>query len=314
MTEYVMAGVDGSDSALAATRWAAREAARRGVDLRLVHVRQLPLLLPPSDLYARELTDLGNKWLGAARDAALAVAPDIDVHTGLRSGVPGAELVAETEDAALVVVGSRGLGGFRSLLLGSVANVLAAHAHCPVVVLRGRTEGAAPPETGPVVVGADGTPTSARAVEFALATAAARDAEVIAVHAWTNEGHVDTRSPASLSTHRDESTWARQRAFDQWFGALCTAHPEVSVRRVHFHGRPVDGILEQAAAAQLIVVGVNGRHPVLAGATGSTTYAVLHHATCPVAVSGRASRHDHTRVRRSATTPGAAGGRSPSPG
>src|SRR6476469_4678096 len=164
MTEYIVVGVDGSESALAATRWAAREAALRDADLRLVHVRQLPLLLPPTDMYTWELTDQGNTWLGAARDAALAVAPEVDVHTHMRTGQPGEELVAETGDAALVVVGSRGLGGFASLLLGSVANVLTAHGRCPVVVLRGRT-----PDHGPVVVGADGTPSSAKAVEYALA-------------------------------------------------------------------------------------------------------------------------------------------------
>jgi nucleotide-binding universal stress UspA family protein len=285
----IVVGIDGSESALRATRWAAREAAQRDADVRLVHVRQIPLLLPLEDMYAKELAEQGRKWLFAAHDVALGVAPDIDVHTELRTGQPGEELVEESEDAQLVVVGSRGLGGFRSLLLGSVANTLAAHSHCPVVVLRGRTVDA--PAHGPVVVGADGTPSSTAAVEFALAAAAARGAEVIAVHAWTYEGLMDSWSPVPAAVARAEHTpWLdeivtiQRRAVAEQLAPVRAAYPDLVVRSVDYRGRPVDGILEQAEHAQLVVVGANGRHPAWAGAVGSTSYAVLHHATCPVAV------------------------------
>lgn len=285
----IVVGIDGSESALQATRWAANEAARRDTGVRLVHVRQVPLLLPLEDMYAKELAEQGRKWLFAAHDIALGTAPDIDVHTELRTGQPGEELVEETEDAQLVVVGSRGLGGFRSLLLGSVANVLAAHAHCPVVVMRGRTVGAPAPEHGPVVVGADGTPSSAAAIEFAVA--AARGAEVIAVHAWTYEGLMDSWSPVPAAIARAEHTpWLdeivtiQHLAVSEQLAPFRAAHPDVVLRGVDYRGRPVDGILEQAEQAQLVVVGANGRHPAWAGAVGSTSYAVLHHATCPVAV------------------------------
>jgi nucleotide-binding universal stress UspA family protein len=291
MTRNILVGVDGSESALQATRWAAREAVRRDTDVRLVHVRQFPLLLPPEDMFAKELTDQGRKWLSAARDIALGIAPDIDVHTELRTGQPGEELVAETEDAQLVVVGSRGLGGFRSLLLGSVANALAAHGHCPVVVLRGRTVGAPAPDHGPVVVGTGGTPSSEAAVEFAFAAAAARGAEVIAVDAWAYEGLVEARSPVPLTMDRaerasllDEIAAVQHRAFEEQLAKPRAAYPDLVVRGVHYRGRPVDGILEQAEHAQLVVVGAHGRHPAWAGAVGSTSYAVLHHAICPVAV------------------------------
>jgi nucleotide-binding universal stress UspA family protein len=151
-------------------------------------------------------------------------------------------------------------------------------------VLRGRTEGVPPAEHGPIVVGADGTPASADAVEFALAAAAARGAEVVAVHAWTYEGVAEAWSPMSPAVDWDEIAAAQHRVFDEQLARLRARHPGVPVRGVHFRGRPVDGILEQAEHAQLVVVGANGRHPVLAGAIGSTSYAVLHHATCPVVV------------------------------
>jgi nucleotide-binding universal stress UspA family protein len=289
MNRQIVVGVDGSESALHATRWAAREAARRDATLRLVHVWQPPLLLPAEDMYAKELADQGREWLAAAQEEAHAAAPDIDVMTGLRKGQPAWELAAETEDVELVVVGSRGLGGFRSLLLGSVANVLAAHAYCPVVVLRGRTVGAAPAH-GPIVVGADGTPSSVDAIEFALDAAAARGVEVIAVHAWTYGGFVDMSPPSVTAARAEQATLlddiaaVQHRLFDEQVATVSKAHPDVPVRHVYHRGRPVDGILEQAEHAQLVVVGANGRHPVVAGAVGSTSYAVLHHATCPVAV------------------------------
>lgn len=286
MTERIVVGVDGSESALQATRWAAREAARHGVALRLVHVRQLPLLLPPEDRYAAELADQGRRWLVDARDAALAAEPDTTVETELRTGQPAWELVAETEHAGLMVVGSRGLGGFRSLLLGSVANALTAHGHCPVVVLRGRVVGAPPPFEGPVVVGADGDSASTNALEFALAAAATRSVEVVAVHAWTYEGLVDAWSPLPVTVDWDEIAAAQRRLFDEQLGAVRERHPEAVVRGVHFRGRPMDGILRHAEDAQLVVVGAHGRHRFTAGAVGSTSYAVLHHATCPVAVVG----------------------------
>jgi len=285
MTEQIVVGVDGSESALQASRWAAHEAALRDADVRLVHVRQLPLLLPAEDLYALELTEQGRKWLSAARDAALDAAPDIDVHTDLRTGQPGEELVAETEDAGLVVVGSRGLGGFRSLLLGSVANALTAHGHCPVVVMRGR----AVPEAGPVVVGVDGSPGSDNALEFALAAAAVRGVDVLAVLAWTYEGLADAWLPATAVVDWDEIAEAQRRQFDDQLAKARTRYPDVPVRTVRFRGRPADGLLEHAENAQLVVVGTHGHHRLPGGALGSTSYAVLHHATCPVAVVGSGS-------------------------
>jgi nucleotide-binding universal stress UspA family protein len=286
MSMHIVVGVDGSESALHATRWAAREAVRRGVALRLVHVRQLPLLLPAEDLYAKELADQGRDWLAAARAAALAVAPGIDVGTDLRTGQAAAELAEETEHADLVVVGSRGLGGFRSLLLGSVANALAVHGHCPVVVLRARAVGAPPPSEGPVVVGVDGGGTATKALEFALAAAGARGVAVVVVHTWTYEGLLAAGGRVPVDIDWDGIAAARRRSFDEQLTAVRERYPDIEVRGVLVRGRPVDGILEQAEHAQLVVVGAHGRHGMVAGAIGSTTYAVLHHATCPVAVVG----------------------------
>lgn len=285
MAEQIVVGVDGSASAVHAARWAALEALRRSAVLRLVHIRQMPLLLPAEDMYAEELSAKGREWLASARASAQEEAPGVRVVTELGSGQPARELVEETEHAALVVVGSRGLGGFRSLLLGSVANVLAAHAHCPVVVLRASTRGGPPPSDGPVVVGVDVGGTATEALDFAVAAAAARGVPVVLVHTWTYEGLLAAgRLPANIDW--DGIAAARRRSFDEELAAVRARYAGVEVRGALVRGRPVDGILEQAENAQLVVVGTHGRHGLVPGAVGATTHAVLHHATCPVAVVG----------------------------
>ena len=286
MRAQIVVGVDGSASALHATRWAAREAARRDAVLRLVHVLTRRLLLPDEDMYERERAERGRAWLAAAHAAAQDVAPNVAVVTDLRSGQPAEDLVDETDHADLVVVGSRGLGGFRSLLLGSVANALTAHGHCPVVVLRAGTVGAPPPSEGPVVVGVDGGGATTAAVEFAADAAAARSVALVVVHTWTYEGLVAAGGPMPVDVDWDGLAAARRRSFDAQVDSVRERYPEVEVRGLVVRGRPVDGILERAEDAQLVVVGSHGRHGLIAGAVGSTTYAVLHHATCPVAVVG----------------------------
>ena len=241
MAEQIVVGVDGSASALHATRWAATEAALRGARLRLVYVRELQVLLPPTDLYAAKLTDQGMACLAAAQTEARAIAPSVDVHTELRTGRATEELVDEAANAGMVVVGSRGLGGFRSLLLGSVANALTALGSCPIVVMRGRTAEVAPPDSGPVVVGADGTPASTSAVEFALTVAAARNADVLAVHAWTYDNLAEGWSTPSTVVRWDDIAIAQHRVFEKQLSEICASHPNVRVRSVHYWGHPADG-------------------------------------------------------------------------
>src|SRR5689334_6120117 len=133
----VVAGVDGSGSALDAVRWAAREAARRRVPLRVVAAvgwGTVPHQFgdPRSGPDAREVA-LRSARAHLAEAAAVASAAGVTPETELLDGFPVPRLVEESRSAALVAVGSRGLGGVAGLLLGSVAFGLGAHAACPVV-------------------------------------------------------------------------------------------------------------------------------------------------------------------------------------
>jgi hypothetical protein len=85
-----------------------------------------------------------------------------------------------------VVLGSRGLGGFTGLVVGSIAVAVATHGHCPVVVVRGAGAQPEPRQDGPVVVGVDGSSTSQAAIPFAFQAAGSRNVPLVAVHAWSD--------------------------------------------------------------------------------------------------------------------------------
>ncbi|WP_158888123.1 universal stress protein [Amycolatopsis anabasis] len=281
----VLAGVDGSPSAIHAVRWAAREAARRQAPLRLFHACPLPPATAhvPVALrhdYRDTLLVRGHEWLAEAEFAATQVAPGITVRRDLRVGAAAGQLVRESASAGLVVVGSRGLGGFGGLALGSVADALAQHGHCPVVVVRGRAVGSAPPDTGPVVVGVDGSPISDAAVEFAFDAAAARAVPLVAVHTWSDV----ILGEAWVRRDSQDTAEAEASLLSERLATWRDKHPEVEVIERVIQDRPVRGLLKEAEGAQLIVVGSRGRGGFTGMGLGSTSQALLHHSTCPVAV------------------------------
>ena len=137
----IVVGVDGSQSARHAVRWAAEEAARCHLPLRLVHAHIWPLVVypglpqPPHN-FDQALLDQARGWLEDATGTVRTVSADIEVHTTLHTAAPVPVLLEESRTAHLMVTGSRGLGGFTGLLLGSTSQALLHHAPCPVAVIR----------------------------------------------------------------------------------------------------------------------------------------------------------------------------------
>jgi nucleotide-binding universal stress UspA family protein len=136
----IVVGIDGSEGSLAALRWAADEARLRHARLEVVVSWQYPALstipafgvLPPAD----EMSDEAKRGLTALlHDEGLADDPDLEVTEAVLQGPAGAALLEAAADADLLVVGSRGHGGFTGLLLGSVSHQCVTHATCPVVVV-----------------------------------------------------------------------------------------------------------------------------------------------------------------------------------
>jgi nucleotide-binding universal stress UspA family protein len=155
----IVVGVDGSASSMYAARWAAGEASRRRRPLRLVHAVNASPLAYTSGLGSPEsfaeffeaLESDGRRHLIDAETAVRGAHPDLEIDTELQSADPVPTLITESGQAWMIVLGSRGLGGFTGILAGSTAVALAGHGHCPVAVLRGRTPGQEPPAEGPAL-------------------------------------------------------------------------------------------------------------------------------------------------------------------
>jgi nucleotide-binding universal stress UspA family protein len=279
----VVVGVDGSADAGLAVDLAAWEADRRHATLRLVcAVRPVYAYGMVSTGYDldRQVRDLDNLLTGVSARVAGRY-PDLPVATAVVQGVPASVLVDESRTAQLVVVGSRGLGGFASLLVGSVSAQVAAHAKAPVIVVRPPAVpgGRDIPGAGPVVVGVDGSTGSAAAVEFAFEEAAARGNGLIAVYAWGDMpydvGTTDRR------VEQDVADTALAEALAGWRDK----YPTVPVQhRAIYSLVPVHTILDQSAGAGLIVVGPRGRGGFSGLLLGSVGDGLVRHATAPIAV------------------------------
>ncbi len=279
----VLVGVDGSESALHAVRWAADEARHRGTTLRIVHAYEIPTGYPPGFVDPRTLREAlaaqGRSWLDQARGAAEETVPGLPVDVlEVRAGaVP--TLVGESAAAALLVLGSRGLGGFTGLLVGSTAVELAARARCPVVVVRDKSEHA-----GPVVVGVDGTPVGETAIAFAFAEASTRGADLVAVHTWTDL--LLETAFAGEKAVLDFSVVAQQaeELLGERLAGWQEKYPGVRIVRHVSRERASRALLRHAEGAALVVVGSRGRGGFRGLLVGSTSQHLLHHAPCPVAV------------------------------
>jgi nucleotide-binding universal stress UspA family protein len=289
----VVVGVDGSQQGLAAVEQAVRIAVARNRPVRLVHAFTWPLAYPapatplgpvpmPPDPYG--VPD------AAARQAADRVVTEAEAHARrcdarvratavVVDGSAAAVLIGESGHADLLVVGHRGVGGFAGLLLGSVAVQVAAHATCPVLVVRGAARG-----TGPVVVGVDGSPTSADAISFAAGEAAWRQAPLLAVHTWAAPVSTGPGDMLPLVYDVDRVAAEERRVLAESVAGLAETHPDVRLEQRLVEGRAPGVLTELSGHAQLLVVGARGHGGFTGLLLGSVSRALIYHADCPVAV------------------------------
>ena len=281
-TQPIVVGVDGSSSAVRAARWAAAEALRRDLPLRLVHTFDIPVGYAPGVVAPAAVRDgmrnQGWDWLRQARDAVAEIAPTIEPELVIHQGPVVPFLVNASREATMVVLGTRGLGGFTGLLVGSISVALAGRAHCPVIVARD------PDTTGDVVVGVDGTPAGEAAIAFAFEEASLRGSDLVAVHTWA-DSLLDVALAGDTSA-LDFNPLQRQayEVLAERLAGWREKYPEVTVHREVVRDRPVTALLRYAASAALVVVGTRGRGGFTGLVLGSTSQHLLHHAPCPVAV------------------------------
>jgi nucleotide-binding universal stress UspA family protein len=288
----VIAAFDGSDDSLRALDWALDAARRRGAPLRVVHVRQYAAWAPAGVAVPVPPVAVEDPVLDQARLHVTERPLPVDVQFLALDGAPGAVLPELGAEAQLLVLGSRGRGGFASLLLGSNGLSTARDAECPVVVVPrpGREQdgiSAAPP--GPrVVVGLNVDSPDDAVLGFAFAEAAARDArlQVVAAYPWPVQLWAGTPGEL-LPTGIDQNAVEHEvRVLAEGFlGPHRTRHPEVRAEPSVVPGDAAGQLVTAAQGAELTVVGRHRRR-LLAPARmmGSVTHAVLLHAASPVAV------------------------------
>jgi nucleotide-binding universal stress UspA family protein len=277
----IVAASDGSEEALRAVDWAAREAVLRGAPLRIVSA---PGLLPRMvgsqghsdyETVSDVIRDGSDYALTAATARAAKVAPDLLIDADHLSGGP-AEAVTEAGSGALMlVVGSRGVGAFAAMILGSVSRYAATHASSPVVVVRDEI-GATHRQVG---IGIGGLEGNTAALTFAFEEAALRKASLVAIHAWhTPQGDISRAGIWFAAPGREVLEAEATNQLDDLLGEWRDKYPDVPVSHDVVHGHPGRILSGLSARADLVVL---GRHPAHHG-PGAVTHAVLNHAHGPI--------------------------------
>ncbi|WP_458247534.1 universal stress protein [Streptomyces sp. MAI_2237] len=286
MTRPITAGVDGTEESLAALEWAAREAVRRNLALRVVQAWRFQ---------PYEAIDAGDRetqagWVkGAVADAARAVEArhsGLEVITDVLEGDTVDTLVGAGSEAEMLVLGSRGHGPVVGFLLGSVGQQVIAETRRPVVLVRAGDQPSAEAAGREIVVGQQGDPEdSADTLRFAFETAHARGASVRAVRAWTLPP-VFAYSPGSMQI-LDQAGGLEpfeKKALSAALQPWRERYPDVAVVEHVEMGSAGQVLLSVAARAQLMVVGRRAHRTAVGARIGSVAHGVLHHAECPVAV------------------------------
>lgn len=281
MSEPIVVGTDGSNESDRALEWAAAEAALRERPLHIVHAVEswpykAPLFLPAET--AERMTRAGRLMLTAARERVKERWPDLHTTTTLVADETSQALLDQSGKAFELVLGSRGRGGFASLLLGSTSLRLAGRSTIPVVIVRGDVT-----DRGEVVVGIDLLHDAGAVLDYAFEAAALRDARLRVVHAWQTVG---TLIEAGYAVDAEQIERDLRTQLVEAYKPVRAKYPQVDVVDEVVLEHPVTALSNTSRNARLLVVGAHDRHwnaPQL----GSISHGVIHHARCPVAVIPR---------------------------
>jgi nucleotide-binding universal stress UspA family protein len=282
-TDRIIVGIDGAPSGAQALSWAAGEAARKGVELFIVHVSDV--VRPPavsSSAVVTVMTESTDYGLELLRDAAALVAvshPAVKVNTILRTGKPADVLLELGTPQTLLVVGTNGERRLMAALVGSVSHRVAAHAGCPVVVIPpgGRVLSA----HRRVVVGVIAPFAGHETLRFGFQEASQRNADLVAVCAYGTFSR-SARDPIlkQLSEVREHE---QQELLDT-LAHLQDEFPTVAVQARLVDEPIVDALCRAATDADLLIVGCRHDDAHRASRLGPVAAALLHSAPCPVAV------------------------------
>ena len=270
----IVVGVDDTAESTLALEWAVAEAQIRRRPLHIVSVYRFtdpiamtpPPTAPATPSVPPALHEAHRRAVDFARDRL-----DVDdVTSELDAGSPASALRRAAQSAELLVVGAR-----ERPVRHSVSSALAAHARCPVVVVR------RPPKvpSSTIVVGFDGSEHAGNALTFAFEEAELRGRTVEAVHYWTpigpDPGYKEWVQNMGLDLRRQ---------VEEAVAHLKVKYPTVPVSELILEGRPAAGLTERSANADLVVVGSRGHGRLVGTLLGSVSQGLLSHAHCPVVV------------------------------
>ncbi|RFA16928.1 hypothetical protein B7R22_02070 [Subtercola boreus] len=279
----VIVAIDGASASISALRHAKRFAEARKLRLRAVSVwstvnTSTPFL--PAGLPTEDATGLLAE---VSREVFGDDLPDWYEQKAVKGSTVRA-LLRASRTAALLVLGSRGLGGFTGLLLGSVSAQCAAHANCPVMIIHEQNDAASLPADAPIVVGDDGSAGSNAALEWALQAAETFVAPVQIVRSWTIDrlplryeelGFNPSSEDVNTRVLHDLVTDTQNRI---------ERHPTVRVTREAVMAHPVAELISRSQHARLLVVGSRGRGGFARLRLGSVGAESASYSHCPVVV------------------------------
>ncbi|MBN6040366.1 universal stress protein [Amycolatopsis sp. 195334CR] len=282
----VTVAIDGSEPALAATRWAVEEAVRLHAPLFILSAYGLDdvsfamRVYPPAE-WLEAKKQAAERMVADAAAVANEMAPGLRVQTRVSPLGSVSVLREVSAHVRMLVLGKPG-GAVSGLVVGSTSIPVLAGADCPVVVVRGRDRGR--PQEGPVVVGVDGSPMSEAAIAHAFAEASVRRAPLLALHSCHDADPAGLFSEGSAYFEWESVTTAEERLLAERLAGWQERYPDVAVERVVARDKPRQRLLELSNKAQLVVVGSRGRGGFTGLVLGSTSQALAHHANCPVMV------------------------------
>jgi len=275
----VVVGVDGSFDSIAAVRAGAWTAAARHATLVAVTTWIDVVLTPGAAAMNRDLRATAETILRQSVETALEGRPAVPVEYVVREGSAAGVLLDEGRDAELIVLGSRGHGGFAGLMIGSVSMACTMHASCPVLVMHSSDEYPTrrPGSGAPRIVAGVGDRSAAAVLRTALRAAEELEGDLVALATWSHG------AAGTDDAHDELAQVARARLearLDQTFPDGRPARLSTVVRR----GSAAGVLVEESADADLVVVGRQGHSELAHVLRGSVSIPVVAHAKCPVLV------------------------------
>jgi len=283
----VVVGFDGSPAAEVAADWGADAAAAHGLPLTLLTARP-DATAPVVTLGDEKSTDVIEPWLAthlqSALDRITQAHPTLEVSSIIHPESPVDGLLMASVSADMIAIGSRGLGGFEGLLVGSTAMNVTPYAECPVVVLyvpdeltiAARAEARHPDS---IVVGFDGSHFAERALVFALQHAHVTGLDVVVVSVTAGPGIEPPQPVTDFAELPEDAQEDLARAAE-----IADDYPDVTISFLHTVGRPAGVLIHEASGAKLAVIGSRGRGGFAQLLLGSVGLQMLIHAECPVAL------------------------------